>query len=419
MERKSRYCPWLLGAALGLALLMPACVHAVGPRRMENLGRGVVAVRKSSKEVFISWRLLGLDPAGIQFNLYRSANGAEPVKLNGTPLSDGCNDTDSTANLAQPNAYHVRPVIGGVEQAASAAYTLAANATVEQLIRIPLKAPHDRKVHHCWVGDFDGDGEYEFVVSLTGTTRGQSQKIAAYKRDGTFLWEVDFGPTSVDPSNLYPGAATIAAGQWDGVTVYDLDSDGRAEVIVKSANGVKFGDGKTLEYGDNVTQFISILDGMTGAERTRTVLPNPWKEKNNRALATLLGIGYPDGTRPSLFIHAKSRVGGAGTPFNLIQSAWDFRDGKLSQRWSIQWDGADPKNVTNSHQMRILDVNGDGRDDLVPGMHVVSSDGKLLYDLGEQGIVHGDRFHISDLDPTRPGLEGYGIQQNNPSGLVE
>ena len=45
-----------------------------GNRYMENLGRGVVAVRKSSG-AFVSWRLLGLDPAGIGFNLYRSAAG--------------------------------------------------------------------------------------------------------------------------------------------------------------------------------------------------------------------------------------------------------------------------------------------------------------------------------------------------------
>ena len=36
----------------------------------------------------------------------------------------------------------------------------------------------------------------------------------------------------------------------------------------------------------------------------------------------------------------------------------------------------------------------------------------------EQGVIHGDRFQIGDLDPNRPGLEGYGIQQSNPSGLL-
>ncbi len=50
---------------------------------------------------------------------------------------------------------------------------------------------------------------------------------------------------------------------------------------------------------------------------------------------------------------------------------------------------------------------------------MLNDNGTLLYTLADQGIVHGDRFQIGDLDPNRPGLEGYGIQQSNPSGLLE
>jgi rhamnogalacturonan endolyase len=28
------------------------------------------------------------------------------------------------------------------------------------------------------------------------------------------------------------------------------------------------------------------------------------------------------------------------------------------------------------------------------------------------GVVHGDRWHVGDLDPARPGLEGFGVGQN-------
>lgn len=402
--------------ALGcLALCLGLLPLSAGAQRlMENLGRGVVAVRSGSDQVFVSWRLLGLDPEDIRFNVYRSADGGPPAKLNGSPLDAGCNFTDTTADLSQDNAYHVRPVIGGVEQDAASAYTLPANATEDPLFRLPLQPLANHYVHFAWVGDLDGDGEYDYVVNRLGSTGGQTQKLEAYKRDGTFLWRADFGPNSVDPEGVYPSAAAIDAGQWDGVTVYDIDSDGRAEVIVKSADGVTFGDGTTLSHGDDVTQFISVLDGMTGAELDRELLPNPWR---HRALGTCFGIGYPDGQRPSLIIHAKNRAGGSGTPFNVIQSAWDFRDGEITNRWSIQWDASSAPPV--AHQMRIVDLDGDGRDDLLPGMHAVGSDGELLYNLGDQGVVHGDRFHIGDLDPDRPGLEGYGIQQDNPNGLTE
>jgi rhamnogalacturonan endolyase len=404
-----------LVAGLGIAFALLLTISAPAQRFMENLGRGVVAVRSSSSQVFISWRLLGLDPAGIAFNVYRSANGGPAVKLNSTPLTGGCNYTDTTANLTLTNAYHVRPVLGGVEQSPSASYTLPANTPTRPLFSIPLQPLPDHYIHLAWVGDLDGDGEYDFVVNRLGTVGGQTQKLEAYKRDGTFLWRADFGPNSIDPDGVYPTSAAIDAGQWDGVTVYDLDSDGFAEVIVKSANGVTFGDGTTLTHGNNLTQFLSVLDGMTGAEKARIVLPNPWPSSG--PLGVLFGIGYPDGTRPSLMIHAKNRVGGSGTPFNVIQSAWDYRGGILSNRWSIQWNASVAPPV--AHQMRIVDVDGDGQDDLVPGMHVVSSGGTLLYNLGNQGVVHGDRFHIGDLDPNRPGLEGYGIQQANGNGLTE
>src|SRR5688572_2105785 len=100
-------------------------------RQMENLNRGVVAVRSSSTQAFISWRLLGLDPVDIGFNVYRSANGGAPVKLNASPLNEtqGTNYTDAP-NFTQSNTYFVRPVIGGVEQANSESVTLAANTPV-------------------------------------------------------------------------------------------------------------------------------------------------------------------------------------------------------------------------------------------------------------------------------------------------
>src|SRR6185503_2996696 len=33
-------------------------------------------------------------------------------------------------------------------------------------------------------------------------------------------------------------------------------------------------------------------------------------------------------------------------------------------------------------------------------------------------LLHGDRYHIADLDPDRPGLETYAVQQDNPNLLA-
>jgi rhamnogalacturonan endolyase len=101
------------------------CSHASEAQvQMERLGRGVVAVRTGSNSVYIGWRLLGTDATGIAFNVYRSANGGAAVRLNTSPITATTDFVDTTANLGQPNAYSVRPVVNGVEQAASAAFML-------------------------------------------------------------------------------------------------------------------------------------------------------------------------------------------------------------------------------------------------------------------------------------------------------
>ena len=108
-------------AAAAAAPVAPtaAADTALPARQMENLDRGVVAVRASNTQAFISWRLLGLEPDNVGFNVYRCANGAAPVKLNASVLTAGTNYTDSSANFAVSNSYTVRAVINNVEQPAS------------------------------------------------------------------------------------------------------------------------------------------------------------------------------------------------------------------------------------------------------------------------------------------------------------
>ena len=389
---------------------------ATAQRQMENLDRGVVAVRTSSTEAFISWRLLALDPAGIEFNLYRSANGGAWTLIHTTTSGEGCNYTDSSVNLAVDNTYRINPVIGGVEQASDGQWTLPANADIAPLFTIPLQPPAERRIQKAWVGDLDGDGDYEYVLCWTAETGVQSQMLQAYRNDGTLLWTMDFGLHSTDQDDPYNlGTACISAGQGDGVTVYDFDGDGRSEVIVKTANGVIFSDGTMLNYSDNITQFLSVLNGETGAELARTEFTHPWKTLIGRGLNPLFGVGYPDGERPSLMVHAKSR--NPDGSFNTINSAWDYRDGVISNRWSIQWYGMSSPQA--GHQIRCVDLDGDGKDELFPGVHAVDDDGTLLYNMGDWGVGHGDRWQVGDLDPSRPSLEMYAIQQDNASGLHE
>lgn len=380
---------------------------ALAARPMENLGRGVVAVRSSDTDVLVSWRLLGLDPQGIGFHVYRSAAGGSWVRLNAGVLTRGTNYVDSSADLSKANRYRVTPVIDGKEQGPSAPFELTAGHAEEPVVRLPLR--EGGAVKFVWVGDLDGDGEYDYVLDRNNTA---PQTLEAYTGKGKFLWEVDLGPNSEDQDNIEGGSSTIDVGHWDGVTVQDLDSDGRAEVALRIADGVTFGDGRTFSHGDDTHQFIAVLDGRTGAARATAPVPDDYL--SDGPMYARFGVGHLDGVHPSLVAFMKNRIGGGD--FNLMMSAWRFDGQKLTRQWKWLRGGQD---APDGHNTRIIDVDGDGKDEIAEIGFVLNGDGSLRYSLADQGIVHGDRFHIADMDPGRPGLEGYGVQQNNPSGLRE
>ena len=371
-------------------------------RRMDKLGRGLVAIQQSSGTVFVSWRLLATDPDGIAFNLYRITGSGTEVKLNSSPLTQGTNFTNTGVDITKSNTYFVKPVINSVEQAASGSFTLPANATVKPYIGIPLKSIADGTyyVHHAWPGDLDGNGEYDFVADRLpdGSPSGRTIKLDGYLLDGTFKWQIDLGPNAV-----------ISDGHNDGATVYDLDGDGKAEIIVRTSEGTVFGDGTKIGdvNSDGKTdyrvsgvptgqpQFISVVNGETGAEISRIECKGTGH----------FGIGYFDGVHPNFLF---ARVDGSDhkvTTFNYVNKI-------LQTRWEWVWDKV---KYQFFHQIRIADIDRDGKDEFCDGAYAIDDDGKTLF---TTELGHGDRFHIADIDPDRPGLETFSIQQDNPYFLA-
>ncbi|KAK1633349.1 hypothetical protein BDP81DRAFT_483372 [Colletotrichum phormii] len=386
--------------ALSSALLAQAA------RPLENLGRGVVAVRANDEETLVTWRLLGLDPSGIGFNVYRDT-GSSPTKLNEQVLTGGTNFLDSTADPNDVNTYFVRPVVGGKEQVASGSFSLPAKNAVEPVVRVPIHS--GGAVKFVWVGDLDGDGEWDYVLDR----QTSPQTIEAYTSNGTFLWEVNLGPNSENQNNIEPGSSTIDVGHWDGVTVFDFDSDGRAEVAIRIANGVVFGDGNTFDDGDTDNhQSMAILDGLTGALRASAPVPTDYI--NDGPLAARLGAGFLDGETPHLVAYMKNRIGSGD--FNLMYVTWTFDGTSLKQKW--KWNCGD-KNFPDGHNTRIIDLDGNGKDEVLEIGFALNGDGTERYTLGDQGIIHGDRFHLAKIDPDRAGLQGYGVQQRNPNLIYE
>ncbi|HEY0001465.1 MAG TPA: DUF6250 domain-containing protein [Actinoplanes sp.] len=380
---------------------------AEAPRRIvERLDRGLVAV-PSAAGTFLSWRLLGTEYGqDIAFNVYKGDK-----RLNRRPVTASTTFTDSTHGTG---AYTVRPVIDGRERRETGeALTLPGGYAQIPLAAIPGTAPADYYVQHSWPGDLDGDGAYELVVSRLPYALDKPSYLEAYTLAGRHLWRVDLGPGSFtraggvaanDPAPAAISGFGEVAGfrNDDGVTVYDLDSDGRAEVTVKTAAGVVFGDGAPLTAALPTSQFVSVLDGWTGAEWTRVPVPDDFVADGTAG--GQFGVGYLDGVHPSLITKLVTRIGAVRGDFRVAVAAWDFDGRTLSRRWKWVRDRG-----ISFHQIRIVDVDGDGRDDIADGNYVVNSDGTFRYDVA--GSTHGDRFHIGDLDPARPGLEGYAIQQ--------
>ncbi|MGG4481416.1 hypothetical protein [Paenibacillus illinoisensis] len=411
---------WLLGGLIVLSGItspegsIPRA-HAAGgsaPRLVEDLGRGLTAVYLGDNKVYLSWRLLGTEPQQVTFDIYRRT-GSEEIKLNDQPLAQGTNFTDEDVDVTQSHTYIVKSYVSGTLQGEIAEVELAADPEIRNYFRIPLQDitsnPSDYFVQHGWPGDLDGDGEYEFVVTRI-PVNGGNKYVEAYSLTEGFLWRIDLGPysvTTIDTYNAPPASVSefgvAGLGGWrdnDNITVFDLDSDGKAEVLLRTFEGVTFADGKIIPASAERAQYVSVVDGLTGIEAARTTITNDYAADG--PLSGHFGIAYLDGEHPSLITALKNRA--LSRNFQYVTSAYDYAGGALNERW--RHTGADGEFF---HQIRILDLDEDGKDEVSFGGWALDDNGETLYSL--PGVVHGDRFHITDIDPNRPGLEQFGIQQ--------
>jgi rhamnogalacturonan endolyase len=65
-----------------------------------------------------------------------------------------------------------------------------------------------------------------------------------------------------------------------------------------------------------------------------------------------------------------------------------------------------------AHSVSVADVDSDGRDEIVYHSMVVDDDGRGLF---TTGFRHGDALHVGAFDPSRPGLQVFGIHENEGS----
>lgn len=410
----------------GLTLLLTSLIPLEGQaqRQMEGLDRGVVAVPREEGGAFVSWRLLAEDPPGVAFNVYRDLDGAIEL-VNADPIDKVTYYVDAELPEGTPATYHVGIAREESEDPPSASFRLDPS---RPYISIPLQTPEGYTPNDASVGDLDGDGAYELVVHQVGRGRDNSQNgittepiFEAYELDGTLLWRINLG------RNIREGA------HYTQFIVYDLDGDGRAEVAMKTADGTVDGLGKVIgdpsadyrnEQGHILAgpEFLTVFDGTTGGalatvpyipprHPTKTH-PTPeelqaiWGDgRGNRSDRYLAAVAYLDGRMPSLIM-------ARGYYTRAVLAAWNFRNGRLTNVWTFDSDDGTPGNEAyrgqGNHNLSVGDVDGDGRDEIVYGAAVIDDNGRGLH---STGLGHGDALHFGDLDPTRPGLEVFNIQE--------
>ncbi|WP_283246439.1 SGNH/GDSL hydrolase family protein [Paenibacillus sp. Marseille-Q4541] len=385
-------------------------------RQMENIDRAPVAV-KTEEGVFISWRMLGLDPDSITFRIYR-----DNKLITSKPITDRTNYVD--AGGTEKSVYRVEPIVNGISQESTETFSV----WQQQYKSIPLDKPADGYTKDgqpysyyagdASVGDLDGDGKYEIVLMWSpNNSKDNSQAgytgevfMDAYKLDGTKLWRIKMGP------NIRAGA------HYTQFLVYDFDGDGKAEVAMKTADGTKdgagvvIGDG-TLDHRNSSgyvllgNEYLTVFEGQTGKALSRVPYDPPRGDVNswgdgygNRVDRFLATVAYLDGEHPSL-------VFSRGYYTRTVLAAYDYRGGELTKRWRFDSndEGLGSYAGQGNHNLSVGDVDNDGKDEILFGAIAIDDDGTPLHNTG---LGHGDAMHFGNLDPEREGLEIFSVHEN-------
>ncbi|MBN1805612.1 MAG: hypothetical protein JW837_10205 [Sedimentisphaerales bacterium] len=204
--------------------------------------------------------------------------------------------------------------------------------TEKQSLILPWKIIYlDAEYGGQWIvaGDLDGDGQVE-IVSAENVNQDDvhyTSAVVAHKLDGTVLWK--WGDPIIGRKIWHHDVAC---------QIHDWDGDGHNEVVLCTKG------------------FLVELDGATGWQRRRVPIAD-------------------DATDCLVFCNLR----GARWPSDVLVKDRYHNIWAYNQAGNLLWTVKDPGGYRTAHQPRPVDIDGDGRDEIMAGYAMLNADGSVRW----------------------------------------
>ena len=191
--------------------------------------------------------------------------------------------------------------------------------------------PLDPEYGGQWVvaGDVDGDGQVEIVSSenVNKNDVHYTSTAVAQKLDGSVLWR--WGNPAIGRKKWHHDVAC---------QLHDWDGDDKNEVVLCTKG------------------YLVELDGATGRQRRRIAIAD-------EATDCLVFCNLTGGNRPTDVL-VKTRY----------HQIWAY-----DRAGNLLWTVRDPGGYRTAHQPRPIDLDGDGRDEIMAGYAMLNPDGSVRW----------------------------------------